>query len=92
MKTYRLIFGFNTSILPALALAGLLLATQPLLAAAGKLDTDKIEKVTGVKGTFNTNEGVFKITSPRNDVKISVDGWTMPPFMGLASWVAFTEQ
>jgi hypothetical protein len=24
-------------------------------------------------------------------VKISVDGWTMPPFMGLASWAAFTQ-
>src|SRR5206468_7666005 len=35
---------------------------------------------------------IFKITSPRTDVKVSVDGWTMPPFMGLASWAAFTEQ
>jgi hypothetical protein len=25
-------------------------------------------------------------------VKISVDGWTMPPFMGLFSWAAFTKQ
>ncbi|MBI3868657.1 MAG: DUF1259 domain-containing protein [Verrucomicrobia bacterium] len=56
------------------------------------LDTAKIEQLTGVKGTLNTNEGVFKVTLPRNDVKISVDGWTMPPFMGLASWAAFTEQ
>ena len=59
---------------------------------AENLDTAAIEKITGVKGVLNTNEGVFKITSPRNDVKISVDGWTMPPFMGLASWAAFTEQ
>ena len=56
------------------------------------LDTPKIEQLTGVKGTLNTNEGVFKVTLPRNDVKIAVDGWTMPPFMGLASWAAFTEQ
>ena len=61
-------------------------------AQAQTLDPAKIEAITGVKGTLNTNEGVFKITSPRNDVKISVDGWTMPPFMGLASWAAFTEQ
>jgi len=25
------------------------------------------------------------------DVKIAVDAWTMPPFMGLGSWAAFTE-
>ena len=44
---------------------------------AENLDTAAIEKITGVKGVLNTNEGVFKITSPRNDVKISVDGWTI---------------
>ena len=60
------------------------------LSAAG-LDTNQIEKIIGAKGTLNKDEGVFKITVPRNDVKVSVDGWTMPPFMGLGSWAAFTE-
>ncbi len=59
---------------------------------AASLDTASIEQITGLKGAMNTNEGVFKITSPRSDVKVSVDGWVMPPFMGLASWAAFTEQ
>jgi len=71
-----------------LCLFSLLAASSP----AGALDTTKIESITGAKGVLNTNEGVFKITSPRGDVKVSVDGWTMPPFMGLASWAAFTEQ
>ena len=48
------------------------------------LDTTRIEQIIGLKGAMNTNQNVFKITVPRNDVKISVDGWTMPPFMGLA--------
>src|SRR5438876_1629761 len=61
-------------------------------AQAETLDTARIEQIIGLKGALNTNEGVFKVTSPRNDVKISMDGWTMPPFMGLASWAAFTEQ
>jgi phosphotransferase system IIB component len=60
-------------------------------AQAQKLDTAKIEQIIGVKGVLNTNENVFKVTSPRNDVKVFVDGWAMPPFMGLASWAAFTE-
>jgi len=55
--------------------------------AAG-LDTNQIQQITGVKGAWNPAEGVFKITSPRTDVKVAVDGWTMPPFMGLASWAA----
>ena len=53
------------------------------------LDTAKIEQWTALKGTLNEEEGVFKVTSPRTDVKISVDQWTMPPFMGLTSWAAF---
>src|SRR5438309_367022 len=60
-------------------------------AQSKKLDTAKIEQLTGLKGTLNANEGVFKVSVPRNDVKIAVDGWTMPPFMGLTSWAAFTE-
>lgn len=59
-------------------------------ARAQKLDTAAIERVIGLKGVLITNEGVFKITVPRTDVKVSVDGWAMPPFMGLGTWAAFT--
>src|SRR5437667_12656776 len=58
-------------------------------AAEKNLDTNRIEQLTGLKGTMNKEEGVFKVSAPRNDVKIAVDGWTMPPFMGLTSWAAF---
>jgi hypothetical protein len=57
---------------------------------AQTIDTAKIDSIIGIKGVMNTNENVFKVTSPRTDVKINVDGWTMPPFMGLGSWAAFT--
>jgi hypothetical protein len=60
-------------------------------AAADKLDTNKIDQITGLKGTLNNAEGVFKVSAPRNDVKVNVDGWTMPPFMGLTSWAAFMD-
>jgi hypothetical protein len=59
--------------------------------AHAALDTNRLEQLTGLKGTWNAAESVFKVTVARNDVKITVDGWTMPPFMGLASWAAFTE-
>ena len=58
-------------------------------AQAFALDTAKIEEAAGAKGTLNADEGVFKVTYPRNDAKISVDGTVMPPFMGLTSWAAF---
>jgi hypothetical protein len=65
-----------------------LLAAIPVL-SFGALDTAKIEAATGLKGTMNEAEGVFKVSAPRTDVKIKVDEWQMPPFMGLTSWAAF---
>ncbi len=59
--------------------------------ASAALDTAKIDQITGLKGKLNDKEGVYKITSPRADAKVTVDGWTMPPFMGLGTWAAFTE-
>ena len=72
-------------IMKTFALIILSLSSLPVFAA---LDTNRIEQLTGLKGAWNATEGVFKVTAPRNDVKVSVDGWTMPPFMGLASWAA----
>jgi hypothetical protein len=61
------------------------------LAVHAALDTNRIEQVTGLKGTWSAAEGVYKISAPRNDVKVNVDGWTMPPFMGLTSWAGFVD-
>nr|WP_175240277.1 MULTISPECIES: DUF1259 domain-containing protein [Burkholderia cepacia complex] len=54
------------------------------------LDTAQIEQITGLKGTYSAKENVFKVSKPRNDVKVQVDELAMPPFMGLTSWAAFT--
>jgi hypothetical protein len=61
-----------------------------LSAFATDLDTARIDEITGLKGKMNEKEGVYKVTFPRNDVKVVVDRWTMPPFMGLGTWAAFT--
>src|SRR5437588_13040288 len=55
------------------------------VSALAALDTKKIDEITGLKGKLNEKEGVYKVTFPREDVKMVVDGWTMPPFMGLAT-------
>src|SRR5881275_304109 len=61
------------------------------VSALAALDTAKIDNLTGLKGKFNEKEGVYKVTFPRGDVKVVVDGWRMPPFMGLGTWAAFTK-
>src|SRR5256885_893072 len=60
-------------------------------AFAADLNTARIDELTGLKGKMNEKEGVYKVTFPRDDVKVVVDGWTMPPFMGLGTWAAFTK-
>lgn len=59
--------------------------------SASALDNAKIEEITGLKGTFNEPEKVFKVTFPRGDLGVTVDEWKMPAFMGLTTWVSFTE-
>ena len=56
---------------------------------AAELDTARIDQLTGLKGKMNEKERAYKVTFPRDDVKVVVDSWTMPPFMGLGTWAAF---
>src|SRR5213082_714612 len=69
--------------------AGLIFTAFITASVAAGLNTARIDELTGLKGKMNEKEGVYKVTFPRNDVKIVVDGWTMPPFMGLGTWAAF---
>ena len=81
MRTTKL-----TKLVQALAIANAL----PLTAQAA-LDTNRIAQITGLPGTWSAAESVFKVTAPRNDLPVSVDGWKMPPFMGLTSWAGFVD-
>lgn len=53
-----------------------------------KLDIQKIEQTTGMKGVEKNGE--YKITVPQHDLNIVVDGFKIIPPMGLGSWAAFT--
>src|SRR6266850_3710105 len=58
-------------------------------AADAKLDTAKIEQLTGAKGKMDDKEGVFKVSLPRSDLKVTAAGVRMTPPLGLACWAAF---
>ena len=58
--------------------------------AHGKLDTAQIEQLTGAKGKLDEKAGVFKVSVPRSDLKVTVAGVRMTPPLGLTSWAAFT--
>jgi uncharacterized protein DUF1259 len=55
---------------------------------SSKLDIQKIEQITGMKGAAKNGE--YKITVPQNDLNVVVDGFKIIPPMGLGSWAAFT--
>jgi hypothetical protein len=73
----------------ALALAAATFAAE-VHSAGPALDTAVIESITGLRGSYSKSENVFKITKPRDDLKLTVDRWTLPSFMGITSWAAFT--
>src|SRR3954447_19069999 len=60
-------------------------------ASAADLNFGRIDQLTGLKGKLNEKEGVYKVTFPRADVPIAVEGWKMSPFMGLGTSAAFTK-
>jgi Domain of Unknown Function (DUF1259) len=58
-------------------------------ASSESLDVPKIEKLTGLKGTLDEKEQVFKVSAPRKDLEVIAQGVHISPPMGLTSWAAF---
>lgn len=56
-----------------------------------KLDTAKIEELTGAKGKLDEKEDVFKVSVPRSDLSVIAAGVRITPPMGLTSWAAFKQ-
>jgi hypothetical protein len=71
----------------ALGLAGI--AWYVAAAPGSGLDAQKIGTAAGAKA-MTTKDGVVRISWPRTDVAIKVDGVKLEPFAGLGSWAAFT--
>jgi hypothetical protein len=59
--------------------------------APAALDQARIEQLTGAKGKLDEKAGVFKVSAPRSDLKVTSGGVHITPPMGLTSWAAFTR-
>lgn len=64
-------------------------APEPAFVAAAPLDEKAVADATGVDKPEKTPEGAMRVTWPRKDIEVAVDGWKVPPFMGLTSWAGF---
>lgn len=87
MSLQKLISAKNVACF--LTVTGLLWGPNAGRGAGLGFDPAVIETITGLKGTRNDAEGVFKVSLPRKDVPVTIEGWKTPPFMGLTSWAAF---
>jgi hypothetical protein len=87
-KIFRARFG-SIVLLAAFATFSCVTAGTPGLAATGKIDAAKIERLTGTKGEMNEKEGVFTVRAPRTDLQVTAAGVKMNPAMGLTSYAAF---
>src|SRR5690349_8935687 len=63
--------------------------TTPAPAKLGPpIDEGAVKTATGADKA-EVDSGTVKVSFPRADVDVAIDGWKMPPFMGLTSWAAF---
>ena len=87
------IFSLCVICAPALAQPTSSADTAPALrgGASSKLDTTRIEELTGAKGKLDDKEGVFKVSVPRSDLSVVAAGVRLTPPMGLTSWAAFKQ-
>jgi hypothetical protein len=73
-------------------LAGVLTMT---FAAAGatsapSFETASLDQAIGSKGDYVADEDVYKFSKARKDLSVKVGDWSLPGFMGVGSWAAFT--
>ena len=68
----------------------LLVAVRLNAAGLSAVQRQSIDKILGGAGVYTAAENTHRLTFPRNDVKVTVDGTALHPFLGLTSWAAFT--
>jgi hypothetical protein len=65
-------------------------ASALLSAAVTEAQRAAIDQASGAKGVYTEAEDTYKVTFPRTDIKVTVEGRPMAPFLGFSSWAAFT--
>src|SRR5262245_14759469 len=64
--------------------------TNAVLAEMPERVRASIDQITGTKGAYTAEEDVHRVSFPRSDLKVTIEGRPAHPFMGFGSWAAFT--
>lgn len=87
IDTYRMRQAISAfGLLVLLGSAGQAAAAKPAC-----FDAARLEELTGANGKLDDKAGVFKVSVPRSDLKVTAAGAHLTPPMGLPSWAAFTH-
>lgn len=78
-----------TALAPTAAASSAMAAASPPPVLSRAIDEKEVADATGVEKAEKSPDGVVKASFPRKDVEVAIDGWKIPPFMGLTSWAAF---
>lgn len=73
---------------PMRTIAPFLIGLIATAAFAAEPDAGAIARITGLQP--ETKNNVTKVSVPRSDLAVTVDGVKMQPFQGFTSWAAFT--
>jgi hypothetical protein len=55
------------------------------------MDTASLQRIMGATGVYDKQEKTFRISMPRDDLNILVNGIHLTAAMGLTSWITFKE-
>jgi hypothetical protein len=81
----------TASVVGPVASAGAPPPSETAPASSPPISERAVAEATGVEKAETSADGVVKASFPRKDVEVAVDGWKIPPFMGVTSWAAFTS-
>jgi uncharacterized protein DUF1259 len=79
-----------TTAAPTPSVAAQVTPAPAAIRLSAPIDDHAVIMATGVDKVDKSPDGTVKASFPRKDVDVAVDGWKMPPFMGLTSWAAFS--
>jgi hypothetical protein len=65
-------------------------ASTLLAASLTEAQRAAVDQAAGAKGVYTEAEETYRVTFPRTDIKVTVEGRPMAPFLGFRSWAALT--
>jgi hypothetical protein len=77
------------TVIPCIIITAALAASNSSAALPEKTRSS-IDQITGTKGAYTPEEDVHRVSFPRSDLKVTIEGRAAHPFMGFGSWAAFT--